>query len=240
MLPTTTAGQQGPVGAWVSTAGWATAIRRVVGDIWIVTPAGLMGVDDVRRRAAHPQLASAPTSFVAAPSARRREDGGEGRYANFAAHRRFTSRPMARGREHDVRFVWQRHELFHTAGVELAAALGVPSVLFVPAPLMWQARQWGVRRPGWSRLLEQFGEARVLGRADLVACGSELVAEQVVASASPRSASSSCARVSIRTSSTPAPTGPPFVAGWVSAASSSWGGSAASASSTASANSSTR
>jgi hypothetical protein len=57
-----------------------------------------------------------------------------------------------------VRFVWQRHELFHTAGLDLAAALGVPSVLFVPAPLMWQARQWGVRRPGWSHLLEQFGE----------------------------------------------------------------------------------
>jgi len=78
-----------------------------------------------------------------------------------------------------VCFVWQRHELFHTAGLDLAAALGVPSVLFVPAPLMWQARQWGVRRPGWGHFLEQFGEARILGRVDLVACGSELVAKQV-------------------------------------------------------------
>ena len=48
VLPTATAGQQGPVGAWVSTAGWATATRRVVGDVWIVTPAGLMSVEDVR------------------------------------------------------------------------------------------------------------------------------------------------------------------------------------------------
>ncbi len=178
MLPTTTAGQQGPVAAWVSTAGWATAIRRVVGDIWIVAPAGLMSVDDVRRRAAHPQLAAAPTT-----SWRRRlpvvaktavKDAREFRRAQT-----FHVTPDGAWAKHDVRFVWQRHELFHTAGVELAGALGVPSVLFVPAPLMWQARQWGVRRPGWSRLLEQFGEARVLGRADLVACGSELVAEQV-------------------------------------------------------------
>ena len=48
-------------------------------------------------------------------------------------------------RDHDVAFVWQRHELFQTVGPRLAAALGVPSVLFVPAPLMWQAGQWGVR-----------------------------------------------------------------------------------------------
>jgi glycosyltransferase involved in cell wall biosynthesis len=178
VLPTATAGQQGPVGAWVSTAGWATATRRVVGDVWIVTPAGLMSVDEVRRRAAHPLLAAAPRA-----SWRRRvpvvaktaiKDAREWRRAQ-------TFRVPRDGvwRGHDVRFVWQRHELFHTAGLELAAALGVPSVLFVPAPLMWQARQWGVRRPGWSRLLEQFGEARILGRAELVACGSELVAEQV-------------------------------------------------------------
>jgi glycosyltransferase involved in cell wall biosynthesis len=178
VLPTTTAGQQGPVGAWVSTAGWAAATRRVVGDIWIVTPAGLMTVDDVRRRAAHPQLAAPP-----AASWRRRlpvvaktavKDAREWRRAQS-----FHVVPDGAWRGHDVRFVWQRHELFHTAGLELAAALGVPSVVFVPAPLMWQAKQWGVRRPGWSRLLEQFGEARILCRADLVACGSELVAEQV-------------------------------------------------------------
>ncbi|HYL52025.1 MAG TPA: glycosyltransferase [Acidimicrobiia bacterium] len=178
VLPTATAGQQGPVGAWVSTAGWATATRRVVGDVWIVTPAGLMSVEDVRRRAAHPQLsAAAPASWrrrlpVIAKTAVK--DAREWRRA-----RTFDIEPNGPWRGHDVRFVWQRHELFHTAGIDLAAALGVPSVLFVPAPLMWQAGQWGVRRPGGGHLLEQFGEARILGRGDLVACGSELVAEQV-------------------------------------------------------------
>jgi glycosyltransferase involved in cell wall biosynthesis len=137
-----------------------------------------MSVDDVRRRAAHPELAAPPTASwrhrVPAIAKTAVKDAREWRRAQT-----FRIVPDGAWRGHDVRFVWQRHELFHTAGLELAAALGVPSVLFVPAPLMWQARQWGVRRPGWGRLLEKFGEARILGRADLVACGSELVAEQV-------------------------------------------------------------
>jgi len=55
----------------------------------------------------------------------------------------------------------------------------VPSILFVPAPLVWQAQQWGVRRPGWSRLTEQVGERNPLRSADVVACGSDAVADQV-------------------------------------------------------------
>ena len=55
----------------------------------------------------------------------------------------------------------------------------MPSVVFVPAPLAWQARQWGVKRPGWSRWTERVGERAPLRAADVVACGSEAVAEQV-------------------------------------------------------------
>ncbi len=77
-----------------------------------------------------------------------------------------------------VAFVWQRHELFHTAGVDLARELGVPSVLFVPATHVWEADEWGTRRPGWRGLAERAGEAPALRAADVVACGTELVAEQ--------------------------------------------------------------
>jgi glycosyltransferase involved in cell wall biosynthesis len=56
----------------------------------------------------------------------------------------------------------------------------VPSVLFVPAPLLWQARHWGVRRAGWSGPLERVGERVPFARADVVACGSAIVAEEVV------------------------------------------------------------
>ena len=80
----------------------------------------------------------------------------------------------------DVEFVWQRHELFHTAGVDLARALGVPLVLFVPAVLVWQAQQWSVRRPGWASWLERTGEQPALRAASLVACGTDIVAEEVI------------------------------------------------------------
>jgi glycosyltransferase involved in cell wall biosynthesis len=93
--------------------------------------------------------------------------------------RRFHVDPDGPWTNSDVAFVWQRHELFHTAGIELAHRLQVPSVLFVPAAVVWESRQWSVRRPGWGAVLERVGEHKALKSADLVACGSELVAEQV-------------------------------------------------------------
>jgi glycosyltransferase involved in cell wall biosynthesis len=79
----------------------------------------------------------------------------------------------------NVDFVWQRHDLFHTAGLELADRLSVASVLFVPALIVRQAEQWGVWRPGWGRVLERRAEVPALQRATLVACGSDLVADEV-------------------------------------------------------------
>lgn len=77
-------------------------------------------------------------------------------------------------------YVWQHHEMFHREG-ELAAQLNdCPLVLFVDAPVVWEAEQWGVSRPGWSRLAERLGERPQLQSADVVACVTEEVAEQVV------------------------------------------------------------
>jgi glycosyltransferase involved in cell wall biosynthesis len=92
--------------------------------------------------------------------------------------RRFRIAPDGPWSGHDLAFVWQRHELFHRAGVDLAQRLGVPSVLFVPATLVWEAEQWGVPRAGWKHLAERVGETPSLTGADLVACGSDAVAEQ--------------------------------------------------------------
>jgi glycosyltransferase involved in cell wall biosynthesis len=175
VLPNTTTGQQGPVAAWLSTAGWASAVRRVLGDAWIVTPDGPIDPDEARRRGSHPRLSgsrsarwrrSIPTVVKTAAKDGRR----------WMRSRRFRVDRDGPWREADVRFVWQRHELFQVAGIELARTLGCPSVLFVPAPLVWEAAQWGVRRPGWGDWLERVGEEPALRRADLVACGSEMVA----------------------------------------------------------------
>lgn len=178
VVPTVAAGQQGPVAAWVSAAGWATALRNLLGQVWVVTPDGPMEPDDLRRRASAATLSSSSSprwhSWVPVLANTARKDIREWRRAQ--AFRVDAAGPW---RAADVACVWQRHELFHTAGPRLARDLGVPSIVFVPAPLVWQAQQWGVRRPGWSRWTERVGEATPLQNADVVACGSDAVAEQV-------------------------------------------------------------
>jgi glycosyltransferase involved in cell wall biosynthesis len=57
--------------------------------------------------------------------------------------------------------------------------LGVPLVSFVHAPQVWEAAKWGVRRPGWGRLVERFGEAPQLRASDVVACVSDEVAAEL-------------------------------------------------------------
>ena len=181
VLPTTTVGQLGPVAGWISTSGWAAAAERQLGRAWIVTRHGVLTVDEVRRRAS--------SSDRALPAGERRlrhalptvaktlvKDVREAQRA-----RRFRIGPdgpwTAAGVE--VTFVWQRHELFHRAGIDLATALDVPSVLFVPALTVWQAERWNVRRPGWGGWLERHAERPALRAATVVACGTEVVADQV-------------------------------------------------------------
>jgi len=179
VLPSGAHGQQGPVAALVSTAGWATGARRVLGASWIVTPSGIVDPAAARRRGSAPDLTSA-----GAPGWRRhlptvaKTAAKDGRALRRA--RRFRIDPAGPWTGTDVAFVWQRHELFHTAGLDLADRLGAPSVLFAPATAVWESERWGVHRPGWGGAAERWGEAPALGRADLVAAGSEAVAEQVV------------------------------------------------------------
>jgi glycosyltransferase involved in cell wall biosynthesis len=178
VLPTVTAGQQGPVAALVSAAGWANGLRRRLGHVWIVTPDGVVSSDELRRRASDANLAPAPSAAwhrripIVVKTAVK--DVREWRRA-----RRFHVDASGPWDGYDVACVWQRHELFHTAGPRLARELGVPSVVFVPAPLVWQAREWGVQRPGWSRWTERAGEQAPLRHADVVACGSEAVAVEI-------------------------------------------------------------
>jgi glycosyltransferase involved in cell wall biosynthesis len=178
VLPSSTAGQQGPVAAFMSAAGWASAARRVLGASWIVTPEGLVDADDVRHRGSSTSLSpGAAASWrrrVPTPLKTAAKDARQLRRA-----RRFRIDPNGPWRESEISFVWQRHELFHTAGLELARALHAPSVVFAPSTLVWEAEGWGVTRPAWGRWLERVGERPALCGADLVAAGSDDVAEQV-------------------------------------------------------------
>jgi glycosyltransferase involved in cell wall biosynthesis len=181
VLPTTTAGQLGPVAGWISTGGWAAAAERELGEAWIVTPHGVLGIDEVRRLAAAedrampttPRRARRAVPPIVKTLAKDARELQRARRFHIDPHGPWSDRGA------EVRFVWQRHELFHTAGLDLADALGVPSVLFVPALLVWQAERWAVRRPMWGRWLERWAEQPALERADLIACGTEVIALEV-------------------------------------------------------------
>lgn len=178
VLPVTTAGQLGPVAAYLSTAGWAAAAQRVTDGAWIITPGGEMSVEEARAAGSATTLASRSdrgwrARVPAIATTLVKDVRAAGRSRGFVVD---GSGPWPPG---SVDLVWQRHELFHHAGVDLAACLDVPSVVFVPATAVWEARRWGVRRPGWGPVVEHLGESRILRRADLIAAGSAEVAEQV-------------------------------------------------------------
>jgi glycosyltransferase involved in cell wall biosynthesis len=170
---------QGPVAALLSTAGWAAAAERVLGRSWVVTPSGVLTPSEARRRGSDPILRSPRR-----PGVRQRFPTVAKTAAkdvlNWRLSRRFAVDPDGPWSGADVTLVWQRHDLFHTAGLVLAQRLKAPSVLFVPAAKVWEAEQWGTTRPGWGRWLEQRAERPALLGADLIACGSEAVVKQVL------------------------------------------------------------
>jgi glycosyltransferase involved in cell wall biosynthesis len=171
--------QLGPIAALLSTAGWASAAGRLLGTSWLVTPDGIVDPADARRWGSDPALRSSDGIRVR----RWFPDVVKTAVKDLRAWRRgrrFRIDAEGPWSRTEVTFVWQRHELFQDAGLRLARTLGVPSVLFVPAVQVPEAEQWGTMRPGWGRWLERRAERPSLLAADVVACGSQAVVEQVV------------------------------------------------------------
>jgi glycosyltransferase involved in cell wall biosynthesis len=164
-------------GVWIAAAGWAAAAERRYGHAWVATPDGVVDPAQVTSRTA---TASAPerSTWV------RRSPEIVKTFVKDLRRWRFASRyhvdPHAVPRDVTLEFVWQHHDLFHRAGEELARARGCPIVSFVHAPQVWEARSWGVARPGWGRLLERHGERPQLTASDVVVCVSDEVQAQVV------------------------------------------------------------
>jgi len=179
---------EGPpiAGLWTLAAGWGKAVQRRFGHAWVVTLDGVATPDEVlafadpppapNRRPA-PKLPAVPMvvrtaakDLVKAYAVRTRRQA--------AAHTEWS--------DHDLAFVWQHHDLFQSAGVGIARRHGCPLVSFVDAPLVWEARRWGVKRPGWGHLVERYGERPQLRASDVVACLSDEVAREVVRLGVPR------------------------------------------------------
>ncbi len=180
VIPTPATGAAGPVAVWIELACWAEAARDRWGHAWLVTPEGILSPEDAKA------LASSQQPLVQAQAGWRR------RFPRWLGTAKKDLRDIVRARRFrhaavrgpwdakKLAFVVQHHELFQWAGFVAARASGRPLVLFVDAPLVWEAEKWGVRRPGWGTALEHVAERPQLRRADLVACVSEEVAEEVI------------------------------------------------------------
>ncbi|UII23878.1 glycosyltransferase [Fulvivirga ligni] len=77
-------------------------------------------------------------------------------------------------------FFWQHHDLFQTRGLQMAKKMGVPSVLFVDAPYVWESKKWGVHRFGWEWFAKRRGDADPCKQADLVLAVSDEVKQAIL------------------------------------------------------------
>jgi glycosyltransferase involved in cell wall biosynthesis len=183
-MPRSSTEWSGAPAMWVTAAGWARAAQRRFGSAWVATPdavasaAGVLGYTEPRPAAAsNAQRVHLPVALgVALKDARQ-------------AYRAWRFRDAGEGggwRDASLAFVWQHHDLFARAGFPVARRHACPLVSYVHAPQVWEARRWGVRRPGWGGILERFGEQPQLLDSDVVACVSEEVAAELARFGVPR------------------------------------------------------
>lgn len=179
VLPIPAGSRPTPNASWITTGGLASAARQRWGEAWVVTPNGIFSPEEVLERASKLAKSSGPIQrrFRWVPQIVRTAAKDVRLLIRAMRFRKAVSRSSSIGDCFD--FVWQRHVPFHRAGLALGKSVNCPVILSVHALMVQEARQWGVRRPGWGSLMERFGEKRLIQEADLVACVSNEVAELV-------------------------------------------------------------
>jgi glycosyltransferase involved in cell wall biosynthesis len=168
---------------WITIANWAEALEQRYGTVEIVTPAGPLTSDRARSEAFGNSsgVSSGPQPTYGRLTGHLRAFAKDLRSALRAVRFAWQQRSHSRQSGEDVPFVWQHHDLFQFAGLLIARRLDRPFVLFVDAPIVWEARSWGVARPGWGGPLERLAERPLLRRADVVLCVSAQVADASIA-----------------------------------------------------------
>ncbi|SDZ12296.1 glycosyltransferase family 4 protein [Tessaracoccus flavus] len=177
----------GPVSVWLTAAGWAEAAQEAHGAAWMVTPSGILDGGEARLLATSAPRATLPPAagwkrLIPTTLKTLRKDVLSWRHA-----RSFREAGLEGPWEPEgPLWIWHHHEPFHDSGFVAKRRFGCPVVVFVDAPTVWESGQWGVKRPGWGRLLERFGEVAQLRDADLIACVTEEVANEVIRLGGPR------------------------------------------------------
>jgi len=161
---------------WITAAGWAGALRRLGAATTVLTPVGTLTEQECLANTSSAALSSrgsrsrVPASLrvIARDAQRARSMRG---YDRAAVH--------LLGATDGIDLVWQHHELFHTAGAAVADHFDAPRIEYVHAPIVWEARRWGVARRVSGPVLVRAGELPALRSADLVACVTDEVVAEV-------------------------------------------------------------
>ncbi|HWV57087.1 MAG TPA: glycosyltransferase family 4 protein [Longimicrobiales bacterium] len=166
---------------WITAANWAEALAEIVGAAEVLAGDRVLTAEAVRE-----ELSGLERSAARRRSRTWRTSRPAIRAETLIKDCRWLLRGRLRPdavpspeRYRGTPIVWQHHDPFHTRGRALADRLGVPLVQYVDAPYVWEARRWGIRRPGWEWLMARFGDGGPLRAADLVLVVSEEVGEAV-------------------------------------------------------------
>lgn len=182
IMPRSSTAWKGAEALWITVAGWAAAAERSFGEAWVLT------TDRAARPAEvihYPLSSKAATSPGSSKSKKYRiplvlitaiKDFLLWRESRKSNHFQYTHT----WGDSRIGLVWEQHDFFPGPGKKIADKLGVPFVIYVHAPQVWESAKWGVKRPLWGRFLEHL-EAKALKKADIVACVSPEVAQKLAA-----------------------------------------------------------
>lgn len=181
VVPRSSTTWRGNEAGWITASGWASAGKALWGDALVATTDGVFPPEESRT---FPRNNNPPSVSRQGIVRRLVPEVLVTAYKDYAL---WKSKPSVWPIEDDqwtggkkVRFVWERHDLFGGPGRRLADRHGVPLVTSAEAVVVWEARKWGVERPGWGAWLERHGEGAHLKKSDLVICVTEDVRRKVV------------------------------------------------------------
>ncbi|MFD1003008.1 glycosyltransferase family 4 protein [Ohtaekwangia kribbensis] len=181
IMPRSSKAWVGAEALWITVAGWSAAAARKFGNAWVLTSDRVASPEEVIH---YPLGEQKPASTSKKKTLGQRvplfiktllKD-----ILLWRKSRQWNINKTFPWSDSGVAFVWQQHDLFEGPGKKIAAQLGVPLIVYVHAPVVWEAGKWGVKRPIWGVLLEKYQERKALQQADIVACVSEDVARKVI------------------------------------------------------------
>ena len=177
IMPRSSSAWEGAEALWITVAGWAEAAKRNLGDSVVITSDRIAAPREVYKYPLKPKnrdFRKKQRYLFLLPVFLRVILGDLLTWKN---NRNWKVLEDLDSADKEVAFVWEKHDLFEGPGRKLASKLQVPFIIYVHAPIVWEAEKWGVKRFWWGKFLEK-KEAAALRKAEYVAVVSDEVKEK--------------------------------------------------------------